>query len=187
MPQSVEEFFATIGAIVCFVVVTGVAYRAWQLRTVGWWQAVEARVARVYWKVPRKTLIVLPARADNLWWETGEQDGNPCMQVAGDFFFTNISADPVLVPKTRLVVYGTRYLFIPTRRLVEGNILVRQAQGYLFGHTDIPARELTEGRADWIVQPPIRLEGQVLRGQACFIDGYGNEHWTPMLTWRHKV
>lgn len=187
MPESVEGFFAAIGAIVCLVVVTGGIYRVWQLQIGGWRQVVGARVARLYWSVPRKTLIVLPARADNLCWESGEQDGNPCMQVAGNFFFTNIGTDPVLVPKTHLVVYGTRYLFLPTRRLVEGSILVRQAQGYLFGHTDIPARELTEGHADWVVQPPIRLEGQVLRGQACFIDGYGNEHWTPMLSWQYKA
>jgi len=187
MPESVEGFFALIGAIVCFVVAMRAIHRTWQLGLADWWQAMGQHVARLYWSVPKRTLIVLPARAENLWWQMGEQDGLPCMQVVGDFHFTNISAEPVLIPKTHFVVYGTRYVLLPLRRRVEGTILVRQAQGYLFGRTDVPSREMTEGRAEWMVQPPIRLEGQNLKGRACFIDGYGNEHWTPMLTWRHKA
>ena len=187
MTDAVEQFFAAIGAVVCLVVVIRGVYWAAQIGPGGWGQAISERVARIYWRVPKKTLIVLPARADNVWWEMGQRDGLPCMQILGEFFFTNISTDPVSIPKTYLVVYGSRYVFLPTRRLVEGTILVRQAQGYLYGHTDIPARELTAGRADWVVQPPLRMEGQLLRGRACFIDGYGNEHWTPIMTWQHKA
>ncbi len=140
MPDGLEQFLALIGAGVSLVVAIGSVYRLWQLGVRGWLNALNARVARVYWKVPKHTLVVLPAQAANVWWEMGQKDGAPCMQVVGEFFFTNISDEPVLVPKTSLVVYGSRYWFIPTSHRVEGNILVRQAQGYLFGHTDIPSR-----------------------------------------------
>lgn len=186
MFDGLGQFLAFIGAVVCLVVVIGGAYRLWQLGVRGWLDALNARVARVYWKVPKRTLVVLPAQAANVWWEMGQKDGAPCMQVVGEFFFTNISSEPVLVPKTSLVVYGARYWFIPTSHRVEGNILVRQAQGYLYGHTDIPSRGLTEGRADWLIIPPVRQKGERLQGRACFIDGYGNEHWTPMIAFAFR-
>ncbi|ULA62508.1 MAG: hypothetical protein LZF86_40011 [Nitrospira sp.] len=108
MFDGLDQFLAVIGAIVCPVVVIGGAYRLWQLGVRGWLDALNTRVARVYWKVPKRTLVVLPAQASNVWWEMGQKDGAPCMQVVGEFFFTNISSEPVLVPKTYLVAYGAR-------------------------------------------------------------------------------
>ncbi len=105
MFDGLDQFLAFIGAVVCLVVVIGGAYRLWQLGVHDWLDALNTCVARVYWKVPKRTLVVLPAQASNVWWEMGQKDGAPCMQVVGEFFFTNISSEPVLVPKTYVVVY----------------------------------------------------------------------------------
>jgi hypothetical protein len=180
-----ETILALIGALASGVTILGGFYKLWQIGIKGAWTYLKSRVARTFWNVPKSTLVILPEHEHRLWWHMGGQGGQPAMQIVGDFYLTNISPEEILVPKTFMTAYYCRWGLIPVHKKVEGHVFVRLSQGETFGGYHIPPRSTTDCRADWWVQPPIKTKGKKLRGRVCFIDQFGNEHWTPLLTWHY--
>jgi len=182
----VQTILAAIGVLASVVTVIGGLFKLWQVGLKGAWGYLKSKIARTFWNVPKSTLIILPEHERHLWWHMGGINGKPAMQIVGDFYLTNITGEPVLVPKTYLTAYSFKWGLIPTIKKAEGNVSVRLSQGNIFGNYHIPPRFTTECRADWWIQPPIKMPGKRLRGRVCFIDHFGNKHWTPILTWGYK-
>jgi len=113
-----------------------------------------------------------------------EMNGHPAMQVMADFYFTNISNHPVLLTGTFLVAYFWTFGLIPRRRRVTtGHVLVRAPNSQLHGVYPVGPGGTTPGRADWYITPPVRKPGQRLRARAGFVDQFGNEYVTRVMTW----
>jgi hypothetical protein len=182
----VQKTLAVLGAIATVVTIIGGIYKSWQIGVMGFWEKLKARVARAYWRVPKTTLIVLPDHETRLWWHMGGVSGKPAMQIVGDFYFTNITSEPILVTKTFILAYTWKCGFIPFPKRVEGHVFVQHAERDVSGPYHILPRHTSKGMANWWIQPPIKKEGQTLRARTCFIDHFGNEHWLPALTWRYS-
>jgi hypothetical protein len=103
------------------------------------------------------------------------------MMVVGDFHFTNVHTGTTSVQKTFLVVRRPRHLWLRRLRF-EGTLGVPGQNTNLYGH--IRPGRTTTGRAIWYIQPPIEPPGQPLRARAIFVDRFGNEHRTALLTFR---
>ena len=174
----VQTVLVIIGAVAAIITIVGGFYKAWQIGVRGFWEYFKFSIARAYWKIPKKTLVILSAHERHIWWHMGGVSGKPAMQIVGDFYFTNISSEPVPVLKTFLTVYYTKWGFIPFSKQVEGNVFGSKTS--LLPHCTM------ECRADWWITPPVKKEGEKLRGRACFIDNLGNEHWTQVLMWRYQ-
>src|SRR3989338_4173758 len=181
-----QTILAAVGALASVVTLIGGLYKLWQIGIKGVWGYFKSQIARTFLNVPKSTLVILPEHEHHLWWHMGGRNGKPAMQIVGDFYLTNITREAVLVPKTYMIAYQCKWGLIPLVKKVEGNVFVRYSQGDIFGSYYIPPRHTTECRADWWIQPPIKMEGKKLRGRACFIDQFGNKHWTPVLRWRYS-
>ncbi len=178
------EFIYAVGALASFLTVSYFAYKAWQFGIKGFSELIKLAIARLWWKFPKKTLIVLPQRQETIWWHMGEMGAKPVMQIVAQFHLTNITDEPVLVPKTFLIAYYQKWL-IPLSTRVEGTVLVEGLHEQ-FGSYVIQPRETSEARCDWWILPPIKKERETLHGRACFVDKFGNEHWTSTLTWKYN-
>jgi hypothetical protein len=170
------NILAILGGAASIVTIVGGLYKLWDIGIKGALEALRTRIARAYWGVPKKTLVILPQHERTLWWHMGGIGGQPAMQIVGDFYFSNITSETMLVPKTYFVAYYQKWRLIPMRQKVEGNIFPRP----------IVPRKTIDCRVDWWLTPPIKEPGQRLHGRACFIDKFGNEHWTDVLTWQYQ-
>jgi hypothetical protein len=131
-------------------------------------------------------LAIVPEDTARLWWHSGSNGENPIMQVVGDIHFANTSpTDYLTILKSFLEIYFLRWGFLPTRHKVEGMIAVKEQTSDFHGRYEIPAREITTGRAMWFVEPPLFKLPHPLRAKAGFIDQFGKEHWTPILNWKY--
>src|SRR5262245_10335279 len=136
--------------------------------------------------VPTKTLSVLPERETHLWWHMSNiARQSQVMQVVGDFHFRNTSAEPVMLVKASLLFWDHRR-FLPRRGRVEGIISVKHQHINFQSRYEIPPGARTTGLAQWRIQPPVRNPPQDLNARACFIDEFGNAHWTERLRWRYR-
>ena len=124
---------------------------------------------------PKRTLAVISERVDYLRWSVASKANKPAMMVVGDFRFMNVHTGTTSVQKTFLVVRRPRHLWLRRVRF-EGTLGVQ-------GHSIRPGRTTT-GRAIWYIQPPIEPPGKPLRARAIFVDRFGNEHRTALLTFR---
>ncbi len=178
--------FTVIGAIVSVATFIGLIFygtrRFWNVAIKGSWEWVKVRIARAVWEVPKKTLIVLPLHQRQMSWSAAAVGANPAMMVRGNFYLTNMTDEPVLVPKTFLLAYYRKYL-IPLSTRVEGDVLI-QGQSGAFGDHPIAPRSTSEATAHWLVVPRLKKRGKSLKGTICFVDHFGNEHWTPVFEWR---
>jgi len=178
------DFFYAVGVIASCLTVIYFAYKTWQFGIKGFSEHIKLAIARVWWKVPKKTLIVLPQRQHTFRWRLGGVNQKPAMLISGDFYFTNITDESVLVPNTFFVAYYRRWL-IPRSVRVDGNVLI-QGPGEIFGEYEVPPRFTSEASGSWWIAPPIKKERETLHGRACFVDKFGNEHWTSTLTWKYN-
>ncbi len=105
------------------------------------------------------------------------------MMVVADFRFTNVHTGTTSVQKTFLVVRRPRHLWLRRLRF-EGNLSVQGQHTNHHGHFNIPPGRTTTARAIWYIQPPIEPPGKPLRARAIFVDRFGNEHQTALLTFR---
>lgn len=174
-----------LGIIAILISVLGEVRGWWDLGLSRLWRRLIRKLARIYWNVAGQTLHVIPFNQHFLWWGMGTISGKPMMQVVGDFHFTNITTERALIVKTYFVAYSKKWKFLPLKTKVEGLVFVQHPQGNLHGNYEIMPRSTAEGRADWIIEPPVCPAGKALYGRACFIDRYGNEHWTEKLRWEH--
>lgn len=177
---------AILGGVASLVTILGGIYKFWQIGIRGLRERLASRLARAYWKVPRRTLIVIPRHGSRMWWHMGAMGQAPAMQVVGDFHFTNISEEPNLIMGTFLIAYYRRRGWIPSSKRTDGGILVRHWGEDIYGQHEILPRATTEGREDWWIAPPVKEVGEPLQGRACFIDRFGNKHWTDILTWHYR-
>ncbi len=174
-----DEFLKWLFVFAALITVGGALYKGWR-RIVGIVDRIKTWIARAFYKVPKKTLIVQPAHPDRLWWGNAAIKSEPAMHVVGDFYLTNITDELVSVPKAYLIAYHVKWL-IPRWKRIEARVVLINTQLQV-----IPARNMDKGHADWFVVPPVKKKGESLRAKACFVDQFGNEHWTPVLRWRFK-
>lgn len=186
MNLDLHDTLLFIGGLASIVTVLGGIYKLWQIGIRDAWEDIKLKLARIFYKIPKKTLIILPDKSHSIWWSMGTINGNPAMQICGDFYFTNISREPILIPKTYLVACSRKWGFIPSRTRAEGNIFIKRFANNIYGNYSIPPRLTTDGRADWWIEPPIEKKGKSFRGKVCFVDQYGNAHWTKTLTWKYQ-
>ncbi len=186
MPVDLKDALAILGGLAAVVTIVGGLYKAWTVGMKEIFERIKFRLARAYWKIPRRTLVIVPGNERDFWWHMGGKGSQLAMQIVGDFYFTNISTEPAIVPKTYLVAYCFKWKVIPWSIRVEGLISIRHPDNDIYGEYEIPARFTTEGQAHWWISPPVKETGKHLRGKACFVDQYGNEHWTQVLTWRYQ-
>lgn len=136
--------------------------------------------------LPRRTLSIIPEHEDRLWWHMGKIGNEPAMQVVADFHFRNTSKEPVVIPRTFVTFWYFRGGLIPWRARAEGYVFVKHQQSDFHGRCVIPPRARTTGRADWWIRPPVRTASRPFRARACFVDEFGNRHWTNPLTWNYR-
>jgi len=127
----------------------------------------------------RRTLSVVPKGAPySLKWDLGGKQtaagSVPVMMVWGDFQITNVTKEgAVAVPRTILVAWCRVWRIFPYRLRVVG-----------FGvHEHLDAGSTLSDRLHWMIDPPIRAEGQTLRAKIGLIDHLGRANWTPWLRW----
>jgi hypothetical protein len=151
------------------------------------WPHKIGRFARSLWQGPKKSLIVLLQHERSNRWRMRTLNEKPAMQIIADFYFTNITQKDVFIQKTLFIPYPGKGWF-PSTLPVEGNALVKNhvVAGEAPGKHKIPPGFTYEGHADWWIQPPIKREGQTLRGRGCFVDQFNNEHWTAVLNWKYR-
>lgn len=116
----------------------------------------------------------------------GARGKNPTMQIVARFFFTNLTNEPIKVLHTLLAVRYRKWGLVPINKKVEGMVMVRSSRENIYGDYFIPSRLTTEASADWWIEPPIKRQGQNFRGRVCFIDNFGNKHWSNLLTWKYR-
>ena len=151
------------------------------------WPHKIRRFARSLWQGPKKSLIVLLQHERSNRWRMRTLNENPAMQIIADFYLTNITQEAVFIQKAFFVPYHGKGWF-PSTLPVEGHVLVKNhvLAGDTPGTHKIPPGFTYEGHADWWIQPPIKREGQTLRGRGCFVDQFDNEHWTAVLNWKYR-
>jgi hypothetical protein len=138
----------------------------------GAWLRVKLRERGAPPGVPRRTLIIVPEGTPYaLVWSPGGQDAKRAAHVTGDFRITNRSKVRMLVARSMLEVRRHTWLSRPQR-----------VDGMGMDET-IKARSMSTDRFMWVVEPPLP-NGRVLVARACLVDNFGNEHWTPWLTWK---
>jgi len=150
------------------------------------WPHKIGRFAQSLWQSPKHSMIVLLQQERSNRWRMGTLNEKPAMQILADFYLTNITHEDVFVLKTYFVPYNGTGWF-PSSLPVDGNILVKNriVTGGTPGRHKIPPGFTYEAHADWWVQPPIKREGQTLRGRGCFVDQFDNEYWTAVLNWKY--
>ena len=136
--------------------------------------------------ISRASWTIIPRSQDRLWWHMGSQAGQPCMQIVGDFYFTNTGETSSHIVKAYLVIHYLKWGVMPLSKRVEGNAMLRHPAGDSYGLHEIMPHFMTEGRADWYLTPAVVESGKPLYGRPCFIDQYGNEHWVGALTWKYN-
>jgi len=143
-------------------------------------------VGSIFQATPKCTLAVLPDQKDHLLWAMGSRANSPMMVVVGDFHLRNIHTGATSVPKVFLVVRRPRHLWLRRLRF-EGSLDMRNQHANLDGRLfEIPPGRTTTGRVMWFIQPPIKPPGKPLRARAIFVDRFGNEHRTALLTFRAR-
>jgi hypothetical protein len=155
----------------------------WDFGPIRIWKWAIGKVHQTFLRVPKETLKVIPMNPPQFTWNMGTIDGKPAMQVVKDFYFTNLTTEPALVVGTYFVAQCWKWKVFPRRIRVNGHVCVKDDASQYHGRYAILPRATTIGRADWWIEPPILKAGESLHGKACFIDRFGNEHWTPKLTW----
>ncbi len=159
-------------------------YQSLEKACVSWPNKI-GRFARSLWQGPKKSLIVLLQHERANRWRMEKINEKPAMQIVADFYLTNITQKDVFVLKTYFVPYHGNGWF-PSTLPVEGHAFVKNhvVAGGAPGKHKIPPGFTYEGHADWWIQPPIKSEGQTLTGRSCFVDQFGNEHWTAAVKWK---
>ncbi len=110
--------------------------------------------------LPRETLRFQP-KLRGLRWHMGSANGEPAMQVVGDFYATNIVDLPARILSARIVS--------PRRARTEGFVDLQSSNEILPTIT-------VHMRAHFWVQPPVRREGQDFTATLLFTDQFNNDH-----------
>ena len=177
-----DPIVAGILTLLGAVTTLGDFLKLWDFGPLSLLRWIRARINQAFWSVPKETLRIIPM--DRPWpWGPASIQGRPAMQVVMDFYFTNITTEPALVVGTHLTAYYWKWKVFPRYKKVKGHVFVQHPTDDVHGTYQILPRATTEGRADWYIEPPIREAGHSFCGRACFIDRFGNEHWTQKLIW----
>ncbi len=147
------------------------------------WDRLRGR--RSHQMIPQTAIVALPRQERLLMWHKGERGDQEVMMVVGDFYFTNASTLPVLIPNAHLIAYYRKWGVFPARKRVDGDVAVKDVRTVLHGHYPIPPNGTTSGRAHWTIEPPIKRSGQPLWASVIFTDAYGNQHQTKVLRWHY--
>ncbi len=183
--MDLDTFFKWVGYIASLFVILGGLYKAWQVGIKGFLEALKLWIARGLWQIPKKSLIVLPGRPQELDWSQGTHASDPAMFVNGCFDLTNLTSVPIRVLKSYLLTSFRKWL-IPRSIKVEGFPLIQPPTGNAFGDVPIPPHFTCKAIDNWTIVPPIKKKGESLKARVCFVDQFGNEHWTPIVTWTSR-
>jgi hypothetical protein len=150
---------AALVAVIGGIVAATKAGQRWIMKR---WQSL----TRYKPKLPKETIRAIP-KERSAWWSLGSVRGKPAMQVASDWFVTNISNQDVLICGVRI-----------RKPKATGSILVRHPDQNIYGSYLIPPNFTTDARIDFWIQPPIRQEGEELAVTFELKDQLGNVHRT---------
>ena len=117
--------------------------------------------------VPRKTVKFIPDMKYGCEgsWNNGGINGEPAMQVRGQWYATNLTNENVRILRA--------YLVSPRTEII---VSTQAPDSKMFGEFPILPRCTTEVFVHFWVQPPIRKEGESFIGQIIFIDQFNNKH-----------
>ena len=117
--------------------------------------------------VPRKTIVFVPytTYGQNNRWNNGEFDGEPAMQVRGEWHATNLTDEPIRILESYLVKPRTKVM-----------VFTRDPEKNILSNARISPGATTRINVMLWVQPPICKEGESFKGQIIFIDKFNNKH-----------
>ena len=85
----------SVGTIVGFV--TGFFSKVWN------WIKNKIKKESSVFEIPKKTIIIIPKPNRNAtWWHMGSTEGEPAMQINGDFTVTNITKYNILLTVSKM-------------------------------------------------------------------------------------
>ncbi len=178
----VDTFFKWVGYLAALFVVIAGLYKAWQVGIKGFLEALKLWIARIIWRIPKKSLIVLAGRPHELRWQLGKKGDQDAMVIDGHFYVTNITDALVSIPKTYLLAYYWKW-GLPRSVRVEGHLSAKHRSSDVYRAAEIRPGVHFDASGVWIIMPPIRKKGEYLKARACMVDQFGNEHWTPIIKW----
>ena len=128
------------------------------------------RLTRYAPRVPRETIRILPQIRSH-WWHMGSISGQPAMQIVGDWYVTNITADTVVLLGARIIR--------PRKLRVDGDVFV---QG-----RSIPPGSTEEVRVQFWVQPPVYKEEEDFQATVVITDQFGNDHKAKKVVFKTPI
>jgi hypothetical protein len=132
--------------------------------------------------VPLRTIVAIPQpRFNALWWSLGKAGDIPMLQVVGDFNVTNTWSKDV-----RLAGALLRYRAgVLSRRVVRGDLLVKDLQSAYSGNYPIPPNAMTWLRVSFDFPSQFRGSQRDLVVDVAVIDQFNNQHWVKGLRFKH--
>jgi len=115
-------------------------------------------------KVPRETVRLTPQYRNNRW-SLESSKGKPTMKVVCYLYITNVSDVDVLICEVSI-----------RKPKTVGHIIVSHPDQDIYGNYLIPPDCTTDARANFLIQPPICKEDDLLVVDIDFVDQFGNSH-----------
>lgn len=123
--------------------------------------------------IPKETLkLVLQPRGT--WWHMGKSKGEPAMQIACHMYATNIIDKDIIVTGVNL-----------RKPKSDGIVFVKHPSHDIYGSYPILQGFTTELSLDFWLQPPVKKEGEMFKGDIAVLDQFGNKHWVKGVEFRY--
>lgn len=170
-----SEHYQLIGVIAAlFAILGGVyAFFKWGIDIIQGWLAPSDEVT---YKIPKKTVVVLPkAGSSSTWWHMGSSSGKPAMQIVGDFTVTNLTKFNILLCVAKM-----------KNPKILGSVLVKDFNSNYHGSYMIPGGGTTDMSFNFWIMPPLRKENESFVADVAILDQFGNEHWIKKIKFKYS-